>query len=116
MAVQSEEPARSVALECIDVPDNVRELDAAHVEALAGSIALQGLLVPLVVRPAGDRFELVAGFHRVAAARRLGMTEVSVVVRDADSEDADRAVENITSCRRRHDAINADRMVMPTSQ
>jgi ParB family chromosome partitioning protein len=95
MAVQTGEPARSVALELIDIPENVRDLDGAHVEALAGSITLQGLLVPLVVRPAGDRFELVAGFHRAAAARSLGMTEVMVVVRDADSEDADRAVENI---------------------
>jgi hypothetical protein len=116
MAVQSEEAPRSVALECIDVPDNVRELDAAHVEALARSIALQGLLVPLVVRPAGHRFELVAGFHRAAAARSLGMAEVSVVVRDAGTEDADRAVENITSCRRRHDAIYADRVVMSMSE
>jgi ParB/RepB/Spo0J family partition protein len=114
MAVQTGEPARRVPLECIDVPDNVRELDPAHVEALAGSIALQGLLVPLVVRPAGDRFELVAGFHRAAAARSLGLTEVAVVVRDLETEDADRAVENITSCRCRHDVINADRVVMPT--
>ena len=57
MAIHTDESARSVALDCIDVPDNVRELDAAHVQALAGSIALQGLLVPLVVRPAGERFE-----------------------------------------------------------
>ena len=28
-------------------------------------IALQGLLVPVVVRPAGEGFELVAGFHGV---------------------------------------------------
>jgi hypothetical protein len=40
---------------------------------------------------------------------------VPVVVRDVDTEDADRAVENITSCRRRHDVINADRVVMPMS-
>jgi ParB/RepB/Spo0J family partition protein len=115
MAIHTKEVARSVALERIDVPENVRDLDAAHVEALAGSIALQGLLVPLVVRPAGERFELVAGFHRAAAALSLGLAEVPVVIRDADSEDADRAVENITSCRRRHDAINADRVVMPMS-
>jgi ParB/RepB/Spo0J family partition protein len=116
MAVQTGELARSVALELIEIPENVRELDAAHVEALAGSIALQGLLVPLVVRPDGGRFELVAGFHRAAAARSLGMTEVPVVVRDADSEDADRAVENITSCRCRHEVINADPVVMPTAR
>ena len=115
MAIHTDESARSVALDCIDVPDNVRELDAAHVQALAGSIKLQGLLVPLVVRPAGERFELVAGFHRAAAARSLGMTDVPIVVREAESEDADRAVENITSCRCRHDAINADLVVMPMS-
>jgi ParB family chromosome partitioning protein len=52
------------------------------VHALAGSIALQGMLVPLVVRTHGNSFELVAGFHRVAAARSLGLAEVPVVVRD----------------------------------
>jgi ParB family transcriptional regulator, chromosome partitioning protein len=66
------------------------------VHALAGSIALQGMLVPVVVRDDGDAFELVAGFHRVAAARSLGLAEVPVVVRDADTEAADRAVENVT--------------------
>jgi hypothetical protein len=97
------------------VPDNVRALDEAHVEALAGSIKLQGMLVPLVVREHADGFELVAGFHRIAAAQSLGLAEVPVVVRDADTEDADRAVENITSCRCRHDVIYADSVVMPMS-
>jgi ParB-like nuclease domain len=108
------ENARGVPLERIRVPANVRELDDEHVRALAGSIALQGMLVPVVVRRAGRAFELVAGFHRVAAARLAGLGEVPVVVRDAETEDADRAVENITSCRRRHDVINADVVVMPT--
>ncbi len=113
MAISTEQTGRSMPRERICVPENVRELDAAHVQALAGSIALQGMLVPVVVRPAGDQFELVAGFHRVAAARTLGLAEVPVVVREAQTEDADRAVENITSCRRRHDVINADVVVMP---
>jgi ParB family chromosome partitioning protein len=66
------------------------------VHALAGSIALQGMLVPLVVRDDGDGFELVAGFHRTAAARSLGLADVPVVIRDAETEDADRAFENIS--------------------
>jgi hypothetical protein len=37
--------ALTVPLEQIYVPDNVRELDPAHVSALAGSISLQGVLV-----------------------------------------------------------------------
>ncbi|HYZ28669.1 MAG TPA: ParB/RepB/Spo0J family partition protein [Thermoleophilaceae bacterium] len=114
MTTPIQENGRSVALEKIHVPENVRTLDEAHVEALAGSIALQGLLVPLVVREQGDGFELVAGFHRIAAARSLGLAVVPVVVRDGQTEDADRAVENIASCRHRHEAINADPVVMPT--
>ena len=111
------EQARRLALDVISVPMNVRELDRAHVSALAGSIELQGILVPLVVRPTDqhDQFELVAGFHRFAAARQLGLVEVPVVIRDADTDASDRAIENITSCRRRHEAIYADRVVMPTS-
>jgi ParB/RepB/Spo0J family partition protein len=88
--------ALTLPLEQIHVPDNVRELDAAHVSALAGSISLQGVLVPVVVRTNADGYELVAGFHRVAAARELGLSELPVVIRNAESEDADRAVENIT--------------------
>jgi ParB/RepB/Spo0J family partition protein len=92
----------TIALKRIHVPTNVRQLDVEHVKALAASIKLQGILVPVVICPAsaeatgeGFEFELVAGFHRTAAARELGLTEVPAVVRDAGLEAADRAVENI---------------------
>jgi ParB/RepB/Spo0J family partition protein len=92
----TQETGRHIALVDIRVPDNVRDLDPEHVKALAGRIELQGMLVPVVVRNDGGGFELVAGFHRIAAARSLGLNVVPVVVRDAVTEDADRAVENIT--------------------
>jgi ParB family chromosome partitioning protein len=87
---------RDLPIKEIHLPDNVRALDDAHVQALAGSIELQGILVPLVVRERGDAYELVAGFHRMADARALGLADVPVTIHQADSEDADRAVENIT--------------------
>ncbi len=96
MATTIHETGRHIALDEIRVPENVRALDPEHVKALAGSIKLQGMLVPVVVRDAGNGFELVAGFHRIAAAKTLGLIDVPVVVRDVDTEDADRAVENIT--------------------
>jgi ParB family chromosome partitioning protein len=113
MATTTHETGRHIALVDIRVPDNVRDLDPEHVTALAGSIALQGMLVPVVVRNDGEAFELVAGFHRIAAARSLGLNVVPV--RDAVTQDAGRAVENIASCRCRHEVINADRVVMPMS-
>ncbi len=84
-----------MALELIDAPTRVRELDSAHVKAPSGSIALQGMLVSLVVRPAGARFELVAGFHRLTAAIELGLAETPLVIRDSEQEAVDRALENI---------------------
>ncbi|MFP5364417.1 MAG: ParB/RepB/Spo0J family partition protein [Thermoleophilia bacterium] len=116
MATTTPDVGRPIALDLIRVPENVRALDEAHVQALAGSIELQGMLVPVVVREHADGFELVAGFHRVAAAKSLGITEVPVVVPDARSGQADRAIENITSCRRRHEVIYADRVVIPMSE
>jgi ParB family transcriptional regulator, chromosome partitioning protein len=87
----------------IHVPENVRALNSEHVDALAASIALQGMLVPIVVCPAaadvaavGYEYELVAGFHRIAAAEKIGLADVPAVIRDSAGEQADRAVENIT--------------------
>ncbi len=96
MATTIQETGRRVAFGGIRVPENVRALDSEHVEALAGSIKLQGMLVPVVVRDRDDGFELVAGFHRIAAAKTLRLTDVPVVLRDVETKDADRAVENIT--------------------
>ena len=84
-----------VALDLIDVPKNTRELDRSHVEALAASIALRGLIVPLVVRPDGERFILVAGHHRYAACRSLGLSEVEVTRREQEGSSADTAAENV---------------------
>jgi sulfiredoxin len=92
-AVQSK--ARTIAIDRLHVPNNVRALDQAHVDALAGSIALQGQIVPVIVRSDGENYVLVAGFHRYAAARQLGLQEITYELRDGETEDADRAVENI---------------------
>ena len=92
----SSQPAQTVALELIDVPENVRALDPEHVRGLKASIALQGLLVPVILHPvAGGRFELAAGFHRVATVRELGWSEIPYVLRDPGTAAADTAVENI---------------------
>ena len=85
-----------LALDAIRVRDNVRELDPAHVENLAQSIALRGVLVPLIVRPVEGGHELVAGYHRIAACRQLGLSDVAVVVRDHEGSSADSAAENVT--------------------
>ena len=83
-----------IDLDRITVPENVRELDTEHVENLVGSIKLRGQLVAIQVRPLGDDFELVAGFHRYAATQRLGRAQIRAEVHDSDVH-IDRAIENI---------------------
>lgn len=63
-----------LALDEILVRENVRELDDTHVDNLAQSIALRGLLVPLIVRPVDavkrGRSENRSLTHRRSAATR----------------------------------------------
>ena len=67
-----------------------REFTEGQLAELESSIRENGLLQPLVVRPAppgasnGAEYELVAGERRWRAVRRLGWTEVPVVVREMD--------------------------------
>src|SRR6476469_1815375 len=51
---------------------------------LIASIGEKGILEPLVVRPRGDRFQIVAGERRYQAAVQAGLRELPVVIRDVD--------------------------------
>ena len=69
-----------------------RDLVQANVDMLRASIEQVGLIQPIRVRPAGvivrglgeQGFQIVAGHHRVAAARALGWTEIDAIVDTAE--------------------------------
>ncbi len=63
--------------------------DEPALAELTSSIRDRGLLQPLVVRRGGEgRYELIAGERRFRAAQRAGLTQVPIVVRDADGGEA----------------------------
>jgi ParB family chromosome partitioning protein len=74
-----------------------RHFDEAALDELAASIRQRGLIQPIVVRPHGHDFQIVAGERRWRAAQRAQLHEVPVVVRDfTDAETLEVAlVENI---------------------
>ena len=74
-----------------------RSFDQPALEELAASIRQLGILQPLLVRPSGDGFDLVAGERRLRAAKLAGLTSVPVVVVETDREGSlERAlVENL---------------------
>jgi ParB family chromosome partitioning protein len=66
-----------------------REFKEEELTDLVRSIDENGLLQPIVVRPAGnrrgaDRWELVAGERRWRAVTRLGWTDVPAIIREVD--------------------------------
>jgi ParB family chromosome partitioning protein len=66
-------------------PEQPREVfDDRKLAELASSIRRHGLLSPLVTRRHDGRYVLLAGERRLRAAALAGLTEVPVVVRDAD--------------------------------
>ncbi len=56
--------------------------DDARLEELARSIKSNGVIQPIIVRTAGDRFQIIAGERRWRAAQKAGLLRVPVVVRD----------------------------------
>ena len=61
-----------------------KDFSAESLRELADSIKEQGILQPLIVRPRGADFELIAGERRWRAAQLVGLTEVPVIVRATD--------------------------------
>lgn len=60
--------------------------DALH--ELSESIRQHGVLQPLLVRPCGEQFEIIAGERRWRASQRLGLREIPVIVHDISTEKA----------------------------
>ncbi len=57
-------------------------------QALIENIGSYGVLQPIIVRPVGDMYELIAGRRRLLSARESGLTEIPCVVKDLDEEEA----------------------------
>lgn len=78
------------------------EFDAVAIDELAASIAAVGLLQPVVVRAADDRYVLVAGERRLRAVKQLGWDDVTAVIRD-DTDEATNLTEALVENLQRED-------------
>jgi len=63
-----------------------KNFDDVKMAELVASIREKGVIQPLVVRHAGDHYQIIAGERRWRAAQRAGLKDVPVVIQDV-SED-----------------------------
>src|SRR3972149_8569573 len=57
------------------------QFDPATIRELADSVRERGVLQPVLLRPAGDGFQLVAGERRFLAAREAGFHTIPSIIR-----------------------------------
>ena len=66
-----------------------RDFNPDSLQELADSIAAQGVVQPIVVRPIdSERYEIIAGERRWRAAQQAGLSEIPVVIRDVPDQTA----------------------------
>jgi len=79
-----DQPSPNIPIDSID-PNPIqprRVFQGERLAELAQSIRANGIIQPLVVRKAGDRYQLVAGERRWRAAKLAGLDQVPAVVQD----------------------------------
>lgn len=64
-----------------------KHFDESKLQELAETIKEKGILDPLMVRKIDGGYELIAGERRWRAAQKAGLTEVPVIVREADDRE-----------------------------
>ena len=102
-AAQAEEPSgpsfEQLPLDRIDPnPRQPREaFDGETLQDLTASIEAVGVLQPIVVRPAGERYQIVMGERRVRAARTAGLERIPAIVRTTEDDQLlrDALLENV---------------------
>ncbi|MBW4559214.1 MAG: ParB/RepB/Spo0J family partition protein [Trichormus sp. ATA11-4-KO1] len=88
---ESQPVAEIVSIEAICLPPQQprRYFDPQAMQELVESVRQHGILQPLLVRLLPDnKYELVAGERRYRAAKEVNLTEVPVVIRELNDEEA----------------------------
>jgi len=91
-AEAEEQPKKGVAkIKISDIKPNPfqprKAFGMEKMDELVNSIREKGIIQPILVRPIGDKYELVAGERRWRAAQEVHLDEIPAVIRD-DIDDA----------------------------
>src|SRR5215216_3636431 len=80
----SDPVGRMIPIDLLDPnPGQPRQV-MGDLSELMASVAEKGIIEPLIVRPRGGRYQIIAGERRYHAAVQVGLREIPIVVREAD--------------------------------
>ena len=64
------------------------------INELSKSIKEHGVIQPIVVRPIGDKFEIIAGERRYKASALAGLTKIPAIIRNLDDKEASKVLNS----------------------
>ncbi len=70
---------RMIPLDRIDPNPQQARSELGNIEELMASIKTKGVLEPILVRPRGERYEIIAGERRYVASKRVGLKEIPAI-------------------------------------
>jgi ParB family chromosome partitioning protein len=78
---------RMISVEKIEPNPRQPRSELGNIEELMSSIKYRGVLEPIIVRPIGDKYEIIAGERRYIAAKNVGLKEIpSIEMNVGDNE------------------------------
>ncbi len=79
---------RMISLERIDPNPQQARSELGNLQELQASIKEKGILEPILVRPKGERYEIIAGERRYQASKNLKLSEIPCIEMDVDDQEA----------------------------
>lgn len=90
---------RQIDIELIERNENQprSEFDNKTLEGLAKSIEEIGVIQPIVIKPQGDKYMIIAGERRYRASKLAGLKKIPAIIKNIEEIDADKIalIENI---------------------
>ena len=97
-----------IPIDSIDDPlDAMRAtMDNDQLVELSQSIKTVGLIEPIIVKPKGDRYEVVAGHRRLKAASMAHLVTIKAIIRDGTDEEMEIIKVHENFCRSDVDLVD----------
>jgi len=79
---------RLIQVEKIDPNPRQARCELGNIKELMDSIKTKGVLEPILIRPRGERFEIIAGERRFVATKNVGLSEIPSIIMDVNDSEA----------------------------
>jgi len=79
---------RMLSIDKIEPNPHQPRNELGNIEELMASIKAKGVLEPIIVRPKGDRYEIIAGERRYLASKNIGLNEIPAIEMSVSDSEA----------------------------